>query len=138
MAKDRIRQLARQIVFGPDESPDTDDGKSVAAFTDPTVWIGFIQAIMNAIQQCRENRAKRIARRLAKEDDMRPRRRASLHAWLSERIEPYLRQDQDGTIIRQQAIELAERTLDKAESMDKEDLVEVIEELQNTAELSVV
>ena len=134
MNNDRIDELAREIVFGPDRSEETEEGKSIAAMVDPTVWLGFIQALIEAFRQCRENRAKRIAKRLAN-DKANRRRRASLHAWLTGGIEPYMRQEQDSTTIRMQAMELAERTLDKAESMEDRELVDVIDELQSPTEL---
>lgn len=101
-------------------------GGSQAAAVDPTVWIGFIQTIIQAIQECRANRAKRIARRAKRG------RRADI-ARLAVRLEDCVRDDQDPTLIRKQAIELAERTFAEA-AIDPGRTIEAIEELQDAGE----
>ena len=116
MDNDRIDELAAEIVTG-----------SKAAMVDPTAIFGFIQAIIAAIQQCRENRAKRLARRAR-------RGRLVTRARLAQQIAAHLRSDQDETLLREQSVELAERTLEKAGTLGERELVEIVEEFQDHME----
>lgn len=111
--RDRINELAAQIIAG-----------SKAAAVDPTAIWAFIQAFIAALQECRQTRPKRIVRRA------RRRRKADV-ARLAERIEGYLRPDQDKVLLREQAVELAERTMDVASEQKLDELSDIVEELQD-------
>lgn len=110
---DRIQELAAEIIAG-----------SKAAAVDPTVIWAFIQAFIAAFQECRQTRPKRIARRA------RRARKADV-ARLAERIEGYLRPDQDKVLLREQAVELAERTMSVASRRGIDELSDLVEELQD-------
>lgn len=131
---DRIDELAAEIIGYKDPKPGQ-LSLAKAAMVDPTVWIGFIQAIIAAIRECRENRAEKLARRARKG-------RKRVVKLLTKQIQTSMIDTMpaaaaDKTTVRElqfMSLELAKRTCAKAAEMDRDELVDAVEELQDQAE----
>lgn len=132
MTDQRIDELVAEII-GYAEPAEGQLALAKAAVIDPTTAINFITALIAAIQACRDARARALARRVR-------RGRPRVAALLAGQIQLQLLTEgsaAETTTVRQLRVmsrELAERTVVKAQAMDRDELVDAVEELQDRGE----